>query len=130
LRFGVMIAAGWPIFIEGALALWLVACAPTPVATSAVAPGVPDSGLVSAAAVESVRAYLRAFKMNEKDLPVGLTIPWAAAGNIVGTARATGKMGPQGHQVYEVTDLAGLTAPGVMASEVHWLHEFVEIAPE
>jgi hypothetical protein len=76
--------------------------------------------------VESVRAYLHTFRLNERELAPGLTIPYAVFvgffGNpptgLIGTARATGRIGPAGHQIYEV-NLAG-------NSEQH----FVEIAPQ
>jgi hypothetical protein len=64
-----------------------------------------------AAAVESVRAYLRTFKLNERELLPGMTIPFTvfvfaldkSFSGRAEAARATGKMGPGGHQVYELT---------------------------
>jgi hypothetical protein len=80
------------------------------------------------AVVESVRAYLRTFHLNEKDLAAGLTIPWEV--NLpdvygVGMARATGRLGPQGHQIYELTEF-----DYVLTAANHGSHRFLEIAPE
>jgi hypothetical protein len=68
---------------------------------------------------------LRTFKLNERELTPGLTIPYAVffgsinpPVGILGTARATGKIGPGGHQIYEL-NVAG-------DAERH----FVEIAPQ
>ena len=79
---------------------------------------------------EAVRAYLRAFKLNEKDLPRGLSIPWGffyddALHGDGGTARVTGRTGPKGHEVYEVirvscASVSPTSCPG----------RFMEIAPE
>jgi hypothetical protein len=118
------------------------ACAttgPPPISTAEPAPAPPQSGnAVDAAVVHSVRGYLHTFNLNEKDLKVGLSIPFAlsayleeasAIGNFcsVGTARATGRTGPQGHQVYEViwVDVASGMA-GVSISH----KKLVEIPPD
>jgi hypothetical protein len=109
--------------------LGLIACVPAPASTIDT-PASPQAGnLFDTAAVESVRAYLRTFKLNEKDLPAGLTIPlafhpegWA----YVGAAKATGRTGPRGHQVYDVVVVSGGQAPGEGAG----IQGFLEIAPE
>jgi hypothetical protein len=119
------------ILAVAALALTLVACGRAPVPTTAAAPGTPG-GPAGVAVVESVRAYLRAFKLNEKDLPVGLTIPWGVAhddSTTVGAVRATGKIGPQGHQIYETFLLWSTAAPS-RGGETLMSHDFLEIAPE
>jgi hypothetical protein len=91
------------LVVPMASALGLVAC----VAGNTIeAPaGAQAGGADDSAVVESVRAYLHTFKLNERDLTAGLTIPfesWRGSVDVSGTARATGKTGPQGHQIYEV----------------------------
>ena len=121
-----------------ALALMFVACGaatPTPVAanTSVQTPMVPAEDSV---VTESVRAYLHTFKLNEKELPAGLTIPYGGTvaknvdGSLVGVARATGKIGPRGHQVYELFALSYYGDSVHGASYMANGHLFAEIAPE
>jgi len=81
---------------------------------------------------EAVRAYLRTFHLDEKTLPPGLTIPFVGFVDdkaIVGGARATGKVGPQGHQVYEMMNLASNAVPGG-GGWTMMAHQFIEVAPE
>jgi len=105
------------------------ACTPTP-STTVDAPATPQAGnVIDTAAVESVRAYLRTFKLNEKELAAGFTIPFAfhpEGWAYVGAARATGRTGPKGHQVYEVVVVSGGQAPG----EGSGSQGFLEISPE
>ncbi len=99
------------------------------------------------AVIESVRAYLHTLKLNEKDVAVGLTIPFAyvppdGRGWIPiepapdvrvsngmtyagGSARATGRIGPKGHQVYEVRALT--CDPSAQCFKQQ---KFIEISPE
>jgi len=85
-----------------------------------------------AAVVESIGAYLHTFSLNEQDLTAGLTIPFGVdypsgpgSSTVVpsGMARVTGETGPQGHQVYDVTD--PLTCVHNQCTS-----HLVEIAPE
>jgi hypothetical protein len=107
---------------------------PTQAGQTAEAPTVPANTAEGAALAESVRAYLRAFNLDEKTLPAGLTIPYALGAppkgdsSKFGFARATGKQGPGGHQVYEVTYYDGVN-PGA-GGELSTFHYFIEIAPE
>ncbi len=78
----------------------------------------------------AVRAYLRTFHLNERELVAGLAIPWSCHAAFfeerVGVASATGKLGSAGHQLYEITAATfnrGTTPPG------EWLDDTVEIAP-
>jgi predicted small secreted protein len=86
------------------------------------APAYPDPG---SPVQESVRAFLHTFKLSEKDLVPGLTIPFELrsqpgdAPYTCGIARVTGKIGPQGHQVYELVISGDWLIP-----------RFMEIAPE
>jgi hypothetical protein len=109
------------------LGLWLLVllvggCAyPLGVGSSVTAPAFPQTG---SAVQESVQAYLRTFKLNEKDLVPGLTIPFAqrdsgAPPYTCGAARVTGKLGPHGHEIYELVIAGDWTLP-----------RFMEIAPE
>ena len=81
-----------------------------------VRPGVPED----AAAAQSVRAFLHTLKVNEKELTEGFTIPFAVTqcGEL---AKATGKTGPNGHQVYQIISVYNCTASS---------RYFLEIAPE
>jgi|HubBroStandDraft_1064217.scaffolds.fasta_scaffold233455_2 hypothetical protein len=90
----------------------------------------------AAAAAESVRAYLRTFKLNEKDLSPGLSIPFGyypsttrenMDTNAGGSAKATGRSGPKGHQIYEVFS-TNCWAHGV--HPCYGERTFIEIAPE
>jgi len=132
------------------LAPWLAACEATtaPVSqvafTTVTAPAAPraENGF-DAALVESVRAYLATFELDETHLKAGLTIPFSYYGYgggdresfgdlplyLVGAARATGEIGPGGHQVYEVIDLHGASRRGLDGHE-HGAARFLEIAPE
>jgi hypothetical protein len=96
------------MLVAVASALGLVACA---AGNNLEAPAGPHVGSAGDSAVmESVRAYLHTFKLNERELAAGLTIPfefWGGNADVSGTARATGKMGPEGHQVYEVISSEG-----------------------
>jgi hypothetical protein len=111
------------IMLPTAVALGLVACA----AGNIEAPASPEAGNAGdSAIVESVRAYLHTFRLNEKDLTAGLTIPfeyWGGNADVSGTARATGKTGPQGHQVYEV-----VFSEGPLPNQRN--RRLMEIAPE
>jgi hypothetical protein len=125
-----------PLTIVAALALGLAACGTlswTRGSATSAAPVSPKAGdPVDAALAESVRAYLHTFNLNEKELKPGLTIPFGCAGHtggsswdtyLVGIARATGKLGPRGHQVYEVI----LRMSG---GEADYEGRLVEISPE
>jgi hypothetical protein len=104
---------------------------------SADAPGhmdAPGTNKFADAVRVSVRTYLRTFNLNEKSLMPGLTIPFAYTGpgdageaiSSVGGLQATGKFGPQGHQVYELHHInVGSDGVGKSAG-----HEFIEIPPE
>jgi hypothetical protein len=113
-------------------ALSIAGCASVaPVAPSAVAaPIAPASREYGSTVAKAVGAYLRTFKLDEKTLGAGLAIPWAGVDpkrdyiNGSGVAVATGKLGPQGHQVYEVIG-EGFTNGGCTN-----VHEFIEIGPE
>jgi hypothetical protein len=112
-----------------ALALAYVSCAPPPNASAATAVSASAAAAESPALVHAVQAYLRTFKLNEKDLAENLTIPYVRyhpGVAIVGAARVTGTTGPQGHQVYEVFAVFGTEG----SSTGGGLHQFVEIAPE
>ncbi len=132
LSIGLSVALGSPKAVRSSLlpvtlALGLLACAP-PVAlgalsTTIVSPS-PDP---DTAVVKSVQTYLHTFRLNEKDLPAGLTIPYGFPGAglyVMGTATTTGRTGPQGHEVYEV---------GWVMCDTHdcggW-YKLVEIAPD
>jgi hypothetical protein len=93
--------------------------------------------------VAAVRGYLHTLKLSEKDLSAGITIPFgypasdcrAQSCTVVGTAKATGQTGPQGHQVYEVVEVAsserfGWTTNGKNGEAVGGSHRFTEIPPE
>jgi hypothetical protein len=88
-------------------ALLLAGCASVaPVASSTgAAPIAPASREYGATVAKSVGAYLRTFKLDEKTIAAGLAIPWAGVDpkrdyiNGSGMAVATGRLGPQGHQV-------------------------------
>jgi hypothetical protein len=87
-----------------AVTVALVACSPS---TSVEAPMFPDAASpYYGPVVNAVQAYLRTFKLNEKDLAEGLTIPFSSdtrsSDTWGGTAKATGRMGPRGHEVYLV----------------------------
>jgi len=115
--------------------LGLAACAttatPATVPTSAKvgAPSNPQSGdRVQAAALEAVRAYLGTFHLDDRALAAGFTIPWTVTTPdevfYVGMARATGRIGPQGHQIFEVNALAE-NGRSAQLTNVH--HAFLEI---
>jgi hypothetical protein len=120
------------------MALLLGGCAGTtaPVVKSTAgqdvgAPMVPPDSAEGGALVESVRAYLRTFNLDEKTLQAGLTIPWVlvplrGTSSKFGFARATGKLGPRGHQVYEVTYFDGTGPSGFLST----FHYFIELPPE
>jgi hypothetical protein len=104
--------------------LGLVACGGPP-ASSLGAPLAPRPA--DAACVEGVRAYLRVLKLNEKELAAGFTIPFLTyvfegSSGSQGAARATGRLGPGGHQIYQVSHSSenGIIVPDA----------YVEIAPE
>jgi hypothetical protein len=112
-------------FLPLILGLFLGACGGGAPRSSVEAPLAPRA--VDAGCVEGVRAYLRALKLNEKDLPPGFAIPFVSYGEagdgLLGMATATGRVGPGGHQVYRVNEKnsdGGLTVPTA----------YVEIAPE
>lgn len=106
------------------LATVLAGCTQPP--TSSLAqPAQPDpTDAVDAAVTQSVQAYLKTFKLKETELAVGLSIPWAW-GIHWGTAKATGKIGPGGHEVYDVNFFKDAGSDGV-----HCDQGFLEIAPE
>jgi hypothetical protein len=100
------------------LAVGLVACPPH---TSVDAPASPDAeSPFDKAAVASVRAYLHTLKLDEKDLSAGLSIPFSSRDAWSGTATATGRTGPHGHEVYLV----------VVTPTEYYFKRFMEIAPE
>jgi hypothetical protein len=109
------------------LAVGLVACTPRVAGTTIETAPSPSA---ENPAVRAVQAYLHTFKLNEKELPEDLTIPYVRSGegfSWVGAARVTGKIGPQGHRVYEVVVVTGSIGA---AGEGVGLHAFMEIAPE
>jgi hypothetical protein len=114
------------------VAVLIAGCASVaPVAPSTGAtPIAPASREYGSTVAKSVGAYLRTFKLDEKALAAGLAIPWAGVDpkrdyiNGSGVAVATGRLGPQGHQVYEVIG-EGFTNGGCTN-----LHDFMEIGPE
>jgi hypothetical protein len=116
-----LIATG-PFIAAAVLALGSVACQPNTTIETAVPPS--DASTDNPRTVQAVRAYLHTFKLNEKDLIEGLTIPfaygWVGDTGSIGTATATGKMGPNGHQIYRV----------VLAECHGCAARFLEIAPE
>jgi len=112
---------------------------PVPTGDAIESPTTPDAagqGYTSAVA-ESVRAYLHALRLNERDLPEGFSIPFGylppeprseARFSTVyagGVARATGKIGPRGHAIYDVRTLSCDPNANCFGS-----HKFIEIAPE
>ena len=107
---------------------------PTQPGQTAGTPTAPAADPQGAVLIESVRAYLQAFRLDEKTLPAGLTISWAlgvpprGSWPTFGFARATGKLGPGGHQVYEVTSFDGVSpgGGGGLSTQRH----FIEIAPD
>lgn len=116
-------------------ALALAGCAEEPpkspdtLAHPAYVTDLPGGRAVAAA----LGAYLRTFHLDETNLEAGLSIPWSDLRNgrvEVGTAIATGKLGPHGHEVYEINQLV---SGGVNADhEVGALdayHDFVEVPP-
>jgi hypothetical protein len=112
--------------IAAALAAGFAACAPpTPATPTTIeTPAAPrTNSRVEVAVVESVRAYLHTFKLDEKNLAVGLAIPWAEGGEW-GVARATGNFGPGGHRIYEVRRLSSASS-GLVENR-----QSMEIAPE
>lgn len=107
-----------------ALALGLVACAASTPRTTVDAPASPGAASTeNPAAVLAVQAYLRTFKLNEKDLAEGLTIPFGYGrddgDSSVGVAKVMGRTGRQGHQVYQV----------VLAQCLGCRSRYMEIAP-
>ena len=87
-------------------------------------PALPeDSDEYEQSIVKSVRGYLHTFKLDEQDLAEGLTIPWAL-GDHWGTAQATGKIGPQGHEVYDVHIFQDGFQTGVWSGQ-----KYIEIGP-
>jgi len=107
-----------------AFALGLAACAALVPSTNDLASPRAASP-ADAGVVEAIRAYLRTFKLNERDLPPGLAIPAVhhSADNTttVFVARVTGRIGPLGHQVYDVAEASCAPCLG---------GHFIEIAPE
>jgi ABC-type glycerol-3-phosphate transport system substrate-binding protein len=125
-RLGTMTSCA--VAAAAALATY-VACAAPPHGTATTAVSASAAAAESPAVVHAVQAYLRTFKLNEKELAENLTIPYTRyqpGVAIVGAARVTGTTGPQGHQVYEVFAVFGTEG----SSTGGGLHEFVEIAPE
>jgi hypothetical protein len=116
LRIGAVVSVGWGCD----------ACAPSGASTTIEAPATPSA---ENPVVRAVQAYLRTFKLNEKELPEDLTIPYVRYGDgfsWVGAARVTGRTGPRGHRVYEVVVVTG----GMAAGEGVGTHAFMEISPE
>jgi hypothetical protein len=97
------------------LASGLIACHPT----SVEAPMFPDAASpYYGPVVSAVQAYLRTFKLSEKDLTQGLIIPFHSdTSDWGGTAKTTGSIGPHGHEVYFAV------APRVFG------YQFMEIPP-
>jgi hypothetical protein len=125
------------------LALSLAACGTIePPANAASVPPPLDAPLqpgnaADDALVSAVRGFLHTFNLNEKDLKTGVSIPFGfcfdgmenrAVGGLcaVGTARATGNVGPQGHQVYDVIWLDVFVGGGAGISH----RKLTEISPE
>ena len=110
-------------FVALALGLGLSGCSPPAPSTTIQSPGPPSTAADSAdpGIVKSVQTYLRVFRLNEKDLPAGLTIAFGfprpgwdkvdseyVTGSIeLGTATTTGRTGPQGHQIYGIGGFRG-----------------------
>ncbi len=107
-------------------------------ASTIEAPTVPRAeNPMDAALVDSIRGYLHTFKLSEKDVTAGLTIPfgfYADDPNLsdycLGTARATGKLGPRGHEVYEVVVLRGYVNWSGFTQDQGSSRIAMEIAPE
>ena len=117
------------VVAAAASTLALVACGPRTFPSGAETPRLPVASNGSdVAVVESVRAYLQTFHLNERELPTGLTIPWQFATPeiyAIGAARVTGRLGPGGHQIYEVTEFDYKL---YVANDGR--HAFLEIAPQ
>ncbi|HTK85610.1 MAG TPA: hypothetical protein VL625_11055 [Patescibacteria group bacterium] len=65
-------------------------------------PRTPDTtDQYDAAITTAVQANLKTLHLNEDDLAPGYTIPWAS-GDHWGTAAASGRKGPGGHEIYDV----------------------------
>ncbi|MGD0527435.1 MAG: hypothetical protein ABSE49_20000 [Polyangiaceae bacterium] len=65
--------------------------------------------------VQAVQAYLAVLKLNEKELPVGLCIPFGGGSDVVevGVACVTSRTGAGGNRVYDVARIQGAAgSPG------------------
>ena len=101
-------------------------------------PASPQAGSpVDAGIVRAVRAYVHALRLNERDLPAGLSIPFGSpvSGGTDhdyrgGTATATGATGTRGHQIYEVAELQCRSEFAKVGVTCFSQHRFMEIAPE
>jgi hypothetical protein len=105
------------------LAIGVGACSPTTANTVAMPASARTQTVADAAIAEAVRAYLRTFKLEERSLAAGLSIPWVGGGEW-GVAKPTGVLGPGGHQTYEIRRM--LWVSGGVVEE----RGSMEIAPE